>query len=247
MTAMPDTRRDDLVLAIYNAAADDALWPDVLQRIAEEVGAVGSIVFECHGPPTERQLVAPLVSSGYVRADVEKYLEKCFAFEERDQDVFEARSLRSDGIDLIEDDVLAATDADLAELPNVQVLRMLGIFHRAAGLLNKDNTSASRFSIQLADGRGRLSPAERAALSGVLPHIAKALDLGRPARQLAAQQQAMLAAMDRLVVGVVKDDIGPFATQFQMHAFQRVGGVFRDQTSRAGRAGKADHVHVLVP
>ena len=98
--------------------------------------------------------------------------------------------------------MLAPTVSDLKKLPNVQVLQKLGILHRAAGLLNKDNTTVSRFSVQLADTRGRLSTSERVHMAAILPHIAKALDLGRPAQQLAAEHRSMLAAMDRLTIGV---------------------------------------------
>ena len=141
-------------------------------------------------------------SSAYDPAEIQKYIDLQITAETRDQDIFESHSLMQDGIDLIEDDVLADTVDDLKQLPNVQVLQKLGILHRAAGLLNKDNPAQSRFSVQLGVHRGRLTEAERAHRSLVLPHIAKALDLGRPAGQLARQHQGMMAAMDRLVIGV---------------------------------------------
>ncbi|MCV6602381.1 MAG: helix-turn-helix transcriptional regulator, partial [Cohaesibacter sp.] len=43
---------------------------------------------------------------------------------------------------------------------------------------------------------------ELAHLNMLLPHIAKAIDLGRPARQLSFEHQSLLAAMDRLTIGV---------------------------------------------
>ena len=192
----------DTILRIYDAVADDSLWPDVLHRLATQLNAYGCIVFEWHTSLGEKQLVAPLASANYDLSAIETYIAKCFEHEKRDQDIFEAHSLAQDQIDLIEDDVLAPDIADLKQLSNVQTLQKLGILHRAAGLLNKDNSAVSRFSLQLAGNRGRLTPEERAHLTTVLPHIAKALDLGRPAKQLALEHQSMLAAMDRLTIGV---------------------------------------------
>jgi len=192
----------DRVLGIYDAVADPGLWPRVLQGVADDVNARGAIVFEWTHDGGARRLNAALMSEVYDAAAIETYLAKCFASESRDQDIFEAHSLRADGIDLIEDDVLAPDLDTLKALPNVAVLQKLGLLHRAAGLLNKDNVTQSRFSIQLGAERGRLEAEEKAYLHGVLPHIAKAMDLGRAARQVVRLHGALLAAMDRIRIGV---------------------------------------------
>ena len=191
----------DLILKTYDTVADDTLWPEVLQQFAHQLNAVGCIIFEWRGDAVNRQLCAPILSSFYDRQAVDTYIDKCNPFEAADQDVFERHSLRHDGIDLIEDDVLGPSLDALKNKPNVQILRKMGIFHRAAGLLNKDNRSVSRFSVQYGVDRGRTTDEEHVLMAQVLPHIAKALDLGRPAQQLAAAHQGLLAAMDRLVIG----------------------------------------------
>ncbi|MCG6904778.1 MAG: helix-turn-helix transcriptional regulator [Rhodobacter sp.] len=216
----------DTVLGIYDTVADPSLWTGVLDRFAAQLNAKGCIVFEWQGFGNQRKLVAPHFSSYFNRAGLEKYIEKCFEYEARDQDIFEAHSRKSDRIDLIDDSVLADTREDLLLRPNVAVLQKFDILHRAAGLLNKDNTSQSRFSVQLGAGRGRLTPAEHRHLGAILPHIAKALDLGRPARQLAAQHQSILAAMDRLTIGVcVLDPRGLVVVRNQ--EFQRQSEAYR--------------------
>lgn len=192
----------DTVLSIYDTVADATLWPDVLQRFAEQINAVGCIVFEWDGSSQQRKLSASITSSYYDPVAIDTYISKCFKDEAYNQDVFEAHSLAQDRIDLIEDDVLASTLTDLKKLPNVQVLQKLGVLHRAAGLLNKDNTTISRFSVQFSNNRGRLTTDERNHMAAILPHIAKALDLGRPAQQIALEHRSMLAAMDRLTIGV---------------------------------------------
>ncbi len=77
-----------------------------------------------------------------------------------------------------------------------------GILHRAAVLLNKDNTDIGRFAVQFGSDRGGITEEERAALNPLLPHVAKALDLGRPVRELKAHHSGLLAAVDHLSIGV---------------------------------------------
>jgi DNA-binding CsgD family transcriptional regulator len=192
----------DTVLRIYDTVADATLWPEVLQRFAEQINAVGCIVFEWDGSSQDRVLSASITSSYYDPDAINTYISKCFVDEASNQDVFEAHSLAQDRIDLIEDDVLASNLTDLKELPNVRVLQKLGILHRAAGLLNKDNTTISRFSVQLSNNRGRLTAEERFHMAAILPHIAKALELGRPAQQISLERRSLLASMDRLTIGV---------------------------------------------
>ena len=192
----------DTVTDVYDTIADQTLWPEILQRLAEQINAVGCIVFEWGGLVHQRELAVSTASSFYDTEQINFYIEKFSDEEARDQDIFEAHSLNSDEIDLIQDDVLAASLEELKAQKNVETLRKLGILHRAAGLLNKDNSAHARFSVQLGVGRGRLSVAEQRHISLILPHVAKALDLGRPAKQLASEHSGLLAAMDRLTIGV---------------------------------------------
>ncbi|MEM9715622.1 MAG: hypothetical protein AAF826_03795, partial [Pseudomonadota bacterium] len=212
----------DFILRLYDAATDNSIWPVVLQDFADRINAVGCIVFEWDNSAGQPTLTAPICSAHYDPEAVSTYIERCFTHEARDQDIFEAHSLVSDRIDLIEDDVLAENDTALDLLPNVQVLQKLGIRHRAAGLLNKDNRATARFSIQLGADRGRFITDERLQIATILPHIAKALDLGRPAQQLAATQRSMLSAMDLLTIGVcILDPQGRIVYENEEFARQR--------------------------
>ena len=210
----------ELLLKIYDTVAAPELWPSVLDEVAFAVGAHGCIVFELNGHGTERRISAPFCSASNDAALLEKYIDLFFAAELADQDVFEAHSAASNQVDLIDDSVLAADDQELLRKPNVRLLRRMGIGHRAAGLLNKDNRLRGRFSVQLSADRGRLLPAERAAAAALMPHLAKAIELGRPAQQLAAERQALVTAMDRLRIGVAILDRQGFAA-FRNREFER--------------------------
>ncbi len=193
---------DETILKIYDTVANQSLWPEVLDRITDSINAAGCIIFEWQGSHSQRKLSAPFYSGLYDEHQLYTYLQKCFEFEAEDQDIFEAHSLDSDAIDLIDDDVLANSISELKLRGNVQILQKFGILHRAAGLLNKDDISKSRFSVQLGVSRGYLTGEERQYLGQVLPHIAKALDVGRPSAQLENVHKNLMNAMDRLTIGV---------------------------------------------
>lgn len=210
------------VLEIYDTIADPSLWPEFLQRLAEQINAVGCIVFEWQGIADQRKLGVSVASSFYDPVQIDFYINKFFEEEAHNQDLFEAHSLKSDAINLIQDDVLAANLEELKALKNVEALQKLGILHRAAGLLNKDNPAQSRFSVQLGIHRARLSEAEQNHMSLILPHVAKAFDLGRPAKQLASEHAGLLAAMDRLTIGVsILDSAGNLVIENEEFRRQR--------------------------
>ena len=230
---MKDAR--DFVLDIYDTVADPRLWPSVLDRFADQVGARGCIVFEWQGDDEQRTLDATHMSSRYERAKLDQYLSIFQSFEIEDQNRFERLSLESDAIDLIDDSRLFDDEATLLARPNVQAMVANDMRHRAAGLLNKDNTSRSRFSIQLSASHGPMNADERATAVTFLPHIAKALDLGRPVQQLSAAHQKLVAAMDNLMIGVcILDARGFIVTTNQ--EFERQCDAYR--TFRRSPEGK---------
>jgi DNA-binding CsgD family transcriptional regulator len=199
---MHDAYDHSFVLSIYDAAAAPDRWQSILDEFADRVNAAGAILFGWVGAGETRRLIAPHYSSFYDPGALQMYLDKCFEHESADQDVFEAHSLQTDGIDLIDDSVLAPSVDALKQRKNVEILQKFGLLHRSAGLLNKDDTSTSRFSVQFDASRGPASAVERATMAHYLPHIAKALDLGRPAQQLANTHHSLLSAMDQLTIGV---------------------------------------------
>lgn len=234
----------DLILDVYDTVADPSLWQGVLDKFAAALDAKGFVVFELQGYGDDRLLTAAHFSSYHQLDLLNSYIEVYRNWELRDQDTFEAHSLASDGIDLIDDSVLARSDEELFRLPNAAQLLDYGIRHRHAGLLNKDNTTRSRFSVQLDIDRGRLTAEERDRMRIVLPHIAKALDLGRPVVQLVAQHQSMVEAMDQLRIGIcILDAHGSVVTMNREFERQRDSyGAFRiDSTGRLRLHSEADH------
>lgn len=207
---------NDLILQIYDAAVDPHTLPDCLERICESVGAQGSIIFDWDREEDffDPKLVAVSHSNYYPDEAVRRYIEKCGQLEMQDQEQIRAATSSADKVELIDDSVFAGTPEELRALPHVIALEKIGIFHRAAGVLNKDNRWISLFTIQLGSEKPSFTDEQRDVIQPLLPHMAKALSLMKPAQQLRAQNEGFFAAMDRLSVGLcVLDKNGNVITE----------------------------------
>lgn len=190
---------DDLVLKIYDAVAQPDQWQSVIDQVVDVSGAHGSILFEWN---EDRNLTAPIHSRRYPSSMITQYLEHCSDLEAHDQSVLRQHTRYHDDIELLDDSLLAASIEELRKQPHVQLLGSFGIFHRVAGVMNKDNRWLSLFSMQLAADRPRLSKSEQEVLTRLLPHLAKALDLSIPIRQLQGRYRSVLSAIDKLSIGI---------------------------------------------
>lgn len=192
----------ELVLRIYDTVADEKVWPIVLDQLVHRLGAQGCILFEWKNEQGRSQLTTPFFSEYYSADGLTIYLQKCAHLEARDQDIIRAKTSVLDAIDLVDDGVIAKSKAELENQEHMKTLRRFGIFHRAAGVMNKDNRQLTMFSVQLNEARGPLTDAERHDLGHLLPHLAKALDLGTPIRRQLQASAGILAAIDHLSIGV---------------------------------------------
>ncbi len=225
----------DLTLKIYDAVADPAAWQPLLDEVVDRTRAHGSIVFEWHEAGSVRHLVAPLHSTRYPDNLLSLYLDKCARLEELDQDIIRKHTTDHDAVELLDDTLIASTPEELRSTEHVKFLESIGIFHRVAGVMNKDNRWISLFSLQLGAGRPQLNAEERAFLSPQLPHLAKALDLSIPLRQLHQRYKAVLSAMDQLRIGLcVLDRRGLMVAQNE--EFQRQQESYR--SIRVGADGR---------
>ncbi|MGH1575807.1 helix-turn-helix transcriptional regulator [Planktotalea sp.] len=198
----------DVVLDIYKTIHEPENWQRVLDRLTKSVDARGSILFEWKSIDGQsKKLTAPLFSSYYQQATLDQYLEKHASWERVDQDGFEvqsalARSKRPDQIVLVNDADLEADEEAYLAQPNVQDLLSFGIRHRYGCLLDMDNPYRARFAIQTGQTRGKLSEEDKLMLSGLLPHLAKALDLGSSFGPASVERRAFLDVISRLQIGV---------------------------------------------
>lgn len=169
-----------LVERIYDTVLDTHAWPDVLQDIAYATGASGTMVFELTQSATGGQIACPHLSANYDRDAVLAYLANHNDQEIIDQAHFAKVSGQDPKITLINDSAFPVTPDELRAQANVQDMLSFGLCHRSGTLLNKDTWQIDRFSLQYRKGRDAADATERAIAELLLPHVAKALRIGRP-------------------------------------------------------------------
>ncbi|MCU9838200.1 helix-turn-helix transcriptional regulator [Ruegeria sp. WL0004] len=194
-------RHDQIVVSIYDAALDPGKWPVLLTEIAHYTGAVGAMIFEVETPQDRPHLLASHFSDTYNAELVHGYLAQHNDLEIADQAIFARHSRATDDIELIPDSVLAASEAELLARPNQKTMMRYGIRYRCGALLNKDQLFHDRFSMQFGSDAAEDLPLRLARASRLLPHIAKALSIGRPIQAVQKRHQAVLNALDKLDVG----------------------------------------------
>ncbi|MCE8548367.1 helix-turn-helix transcriptional regulator [Ruegeria pomeroyi] len=225
----PTDQHDQLVLSIYDAALDPGKWPELLTRIARYAGGIGAMIFEVETPGDQPHLLASHFSDTYQIDLVEGYLNQHNDLEIADQAVFARHSRASDDIQLIPDSVLAASEAELLARPNQKTMMEYGIRYRCGALLNKDQLFHDRFSMQFGSDASEDLPQRLARASRLLPHIAKALSIGRPLQAVQKRHDTVLYALDKLDVGfcVLDKRMNVIAGNEEFRRQSEESGVFR--------------------
>lgn len=236
----------DFVLDIYQAVSHPSHWLKVLDRITERVNAQGCIVFEWSMENQNRRLEAPLFTSNHERADIEKYLNKFQKLEMQDHDQFDKRLLNSDTIDVVSEEILYDDEANYFSLPHVKFLTSLGLRYRTGALLDKDNPFRARFSLSMSEERGPFDEADLHLLDNLLPHVAKAMELGRPVAAASQDRKKLMDVLNRLTIGVcVVDANGAVEvknTEFDRQA-EEYGAFSLDRANRLRLHKQANHQH----
>lgn len=191
-----------LIPDIYDCALDPGKIPEVLHETSEFVGAFGALITEIIDTDNGPTFRMPHMSLAYNEVVAREYIEKYSQYELEDQEVFQHYSLRSDDIELVSDEMLARDRKKLEQKPNVQYLKSIGIEYRAAAILNKDLVKVDRFAFQFGKKQGPFNQDHARRANLVLPHLSKALNIGRPAIQLAKENRAIIECLDQLKNGV---------------------------------------------
>ncbi|MBX9465486.1 MAG: helix-turn-helix transcriptional regulator [Aquamicrobium sp.] len=194
---------DGIILSIYDAAVEPDRWPAVLDRIARMADARGAFIFDIDTSPRDGPRVgATYHTTNYERPLIEAYLRRHNEEELRDQATFAAFSRSGDQVELVPDSVLAPSRQELMQHANAQTMASYGIHHRAGALLNKDHYYSDRFAVQFSQRAGPATGERLRALQTVMPHIAKALNIGRHTSRQFTARHAILDVFDLLRIGI---------------------------------------------
>ncbi|AKI02710.1 transcriptional regulator, luxR family [Hoeflea sp. IMCC20628] len=200
MQNLPDTQ--SLILSIYDAAMEPERWPDILDKVAELVDARGAFVFDISTSVHTPSVCATYNTSNYERVLVDEYLRLFNKQELRDQRIFAEYSQLTDGIELIPDTVLGPTRAVIDSRPNAKMMANYGISFRAGALLNKDHLYSDRFAMQFSRRAGLPTGERLQAINTIMPHIAKALDMGRQTTRVIGAEKALLETFNHFRIGI---------------------------------------------
>lgn len=223
----------NLVSRIYDTALDPDSWPDVLMEIAESLGASGSMIFEMTETDGFQRIRTPYQSKNYDQAAVQAYLQKHNAQELIDQAAFAEISGSGPDINLVDDIQFNLPREELLNQSNVVDMMAAGLKHRSGTVLNKDSWQIDRFSLQYSAKRGPSNADEKKLAALILPHVAKALRIGRPLMGHAGIQATFSARMDKLPFGlcVISPKGFPIATNLEFDRITAETNVFKYQTS----------------
>lgn len=199
-----DTLRElnSIILAIYDATLEPDRWPTVLDRIAKAVDARGAFIFEIDGAGPAQRVRAMFHTTNYESALVSNYLTLHNRQELEDQAKFAEMSRQADLVELIPDTVLAPSRDQLMQRPNAQAMAAYGIQYRAGALLNKDHYNSDRFALQFSERAGLPTGERLHFIQAVMPHVAKALNLGRRTSRTQQMNRVTFDVLDRLRVGI---------------------------------------------
>lgn len=192
-----------IILDIYDTVIDQHRWSDVLDKVAHAAGGLGCIVFELsHLDSAVPGLRASHFSAAYDPRLISGYVNGFSRPEIAEQREILNLLKREDGIEVFGEEHLPSFLMDSENKANIQALAEFGIHHRAAAFLNKDNRSRDRFAIQFSGRHGPLTEAGRKTLGEILPHVAKALELGQVFAQIRGNADALANALNHLRIGI---------------------------------------------
>ena len=219
---------DELIMRVYDAALDPAKWNEVLQQIADFCNARGAFVFEMTGKGADRELTASHISSIYDMNLIQAYLTAFRELELEDQDFFASKSKMTDHIEMVPDtDLVAAADGEAYfDRPHMAMQVKYGFKHRGGALLNKDDYFRDRLGITYGVDHGPISDEDVARAAKIVPHLAKSLNVAKPALRASAQYSSMENTLDHLQIGVCVID-GTGRVVFRNQEFERQESTYR--------------------
>lgn len=192
----------DLLTRIYDCALNPGEWRGVLQQIANESGAFGAMIFDCEWRGSTERVALRYCSDAYDRTLVDGYVDLHNAQEVLDQGRFARLSSEGNEVNLIRCDDLYSSRDELESKSNQQAMMKLGVHFRAGALLSKDTAAMDRFALQFRKDQGPISEKARLMTQGLLPHVAKALSIGRALQENDDQKRALARTLEAVPFGI---------------------------------------------
>lgn len=192
------TARQALLLPqIYDAAVAEDLWPRALDAVAEAAQSKGAAILALDN--VGQPFAISEGASCYDPADMQYYREHLIKYEEEAW-----RYIQTQPVGAITFDVDIWPDTPELELrpDNQWMIKKWGVLRRAATRLNDSPGWADSLTLQYSTSMRTISPHSAQLMQGLVPHVAKIVQLHRTFSLLRNRYRAVLSALDHIKIGV---------------------------------------------
>ena len=190
----------EILPAVYDSAVDQTLWGQTLDVTASSVGAVGAMILSVENS-AENPLQVGYFSTVW-KDSVELITEYNRDYAPFEKDAWDTL-VSGPKHEFLDTSKFWADDPSIMERPDFLFLKKVaGVAHRCAARLNDNNRWFEALTVHF-NYQKRVIPASAiAGLGVVVPHIAKAMEMGRAFDLLRNRYQAVLGALDFVDVGL---------------------------------------------
>lgn len=196
LSAGTDIQMSDLIGRLYDAAMDERLWTGIAPRIAATFGS-SSAVLKMSGADGGVQLLDSTENLNVAEGDL------AWADHWHRNDLWVERSVAYGMSRVITSRDLVSTNEEGRSPFYQEWLRHLDIHHMVGAVFPAGDHRIGVLGIHRPRAAGPYARAERAKAALLLPHLQRALHLGRHFGRTAFAQTAALDVLDRLDAGVL--------------------------------------------
>lgn len=189
------------ILSIYDAAVDDSLWPDALDRALAAVQAPScTMQMVDFGEDQPWMMTHRRGVVGSWPAEVMDYYSRNLAHHESEGwEYVMRRPIRT----AVEDNEIWADMEAVRQRPDYRYLDQHGgLYRRVVARLNDNAGWFDAIALQYHASMPTIPADMKAAVNRLLPHLAKSLELSRVYRELMRRYRAVLGALDHVHVGM---------------------------------------------
>ncbi|WP_018410792.1 helix-turn-helix transcriptional regulator [Methyloversatilis thermotolerans] len=196
---LADARLSALIAHYYDAALDSSLWPGTATRTAQALDSTSTVI-KLHGDGAQVDLLE--CTDNLVVAE----RDRAWAEDWHRRDLWVERSVAHGLSRVITDEDLVTPEEQARSGFYREWLHHLDIHHMLGAVFQAADGVIGVLGIHRAREAGAYSEVERSKVALLLPHLQRALRLGRRLSALSQAHTAALQALDRVDTGVIVVD-----------------------------------------
>ncbi len=196
---LADARLSALITHYYDAALDSSLWPGTATRTAQALDSTSTVI-KLHGDAVRVDMLE--CTDNLVVAE----RDRAWAEDWHRRDLWVERSVAYGLSRVVTDEDLVTPEERARSGFYQEWLRHLDIHHMLGAVFQTTDGAIAVLGIHRTREAGAYTDAERSKLALLLPHLQRALRLGRRLSALSQAHATALQALDRVDTGVIVVD-----------------------------------------